>query len=42
MDVKELSHFLSEQSNIKQEILFKYFKEFIIKKENIKQIIQKI
>ena len=42
MDVKELSYFLSEQSNIKQEILFKYFKEKIIKKENIKQIIQKI
>lgn len=42
IDIIELAHFLSEQSNIKQEILFKYFKEFIIKKENIKQIIQKI
>ena len=42
IDTKELSYYLSEQSDIKQEILFKYFKDVIVTKENIKQVIPKI
>ena len=42
MEIKELTYYLSELSEIKQEILFKYFKDSIVKKENIKQIISKI
>lgn len=39
---KELSYYLSEQSDIEQEILFRYFKDIIVTKENIKQIISKL
>ena len=42
IDIKELSYYLSEQSDIKQELLFKYFKDVIVTKENIKQVISKI
>ena len=35
-NVKELSCYLSEQSEIKQEILIRYFKDVIVTKENIK------
>lgn len=42
IDAKELAYYLSEQSEIEQEILFKHFKDIIVTKENIKQIISKI
>ena len=38
----ELSYYLSETTEIKQLILFKYFKDVIVKKDNIKKIISKL
>lgn len=42
MNVKDLAYYLSEKSEIKQQTLFKYFKDAIVNKDNIKQIISKL